>query len=483
MGKFSFMDIMNEISTENAGKGEMVEKVSVFDMEPNNNNFYSMGEIEQLKAGIFALGGVQQNLVLVENPKGSSYKYKVLSGHRRRIASIGLVEEGYKEYEFVPAVVKNNMDSDNEAAVLLLTNSTQRNLSDYEKVMQHMKLKEIIPKLKKRKGIDGRVREIEADFLEVSEGQVSIYNTIGTKLSKDLMDLFQKNVIGISIAYEAAKCDKNCQENIVQVLSEKGKITEDDIRLIVDKWAMEGQLTITDISAEPAAQKAINGSVTDSATLEAEPEGKPEAEEKKNEVIWLRPCKEEFEKAIKAIFEKSPVNTFPKDKMDEILNKYKEGSSNDIGQQLIFERLLPFENDKVQVIHQCGYTVKYLRKNEAIHIPIYYFWKTFREYYKIAENQNTKVETDTTEISGNADNSKTLTVSNVTESATSNKYIFRGGYEVEQVNVLIQQYEQYYNISLMNNDKNKYKYACLLDALEILKTNMEQQAKKTAGKE
>ena len=28
MGKFSFMDIMNEISTEDAGKGEMVEKVS-----------------------------------------------------------------------------------------------------------------------------------------------------------------------------------------------------------------------------------------------------------------------------------------------------------------------------------------------------------------------------------------------------------------------------------------------------------------------
>lgn len=458
MGKFSFMDIMNEISTEDAGKGEMVEKVSVFDMEPNNNNFYSMGEIEQLKAGIFALGGVQQNLVLVENPKGSSYKYKVLSGHRRRIASIELVEEGYKEYEFVPAVVKNNMDSDTEAAVLLLTNSTQRNLSDYEKVMQHMKLKEIIPKLKKRKGIDGRVREIEADFLEVSEGQVSIYNTIGTKLSKDLMDLFQKNVIGISTAYEAAKCDKNCQEKIAQVLHEKGKITEDDIRRIVDKGAMEGQLTIVNIPAESATQKEINKSVTDSVTLEAEPDGEPEAEEKKNEVIWLKPCKEEYEKAIKAIFEKSPVNTF-------------------------FERLLPFENDKVQVIYQCGYTVKYLQKNEAIHIPIYYFWKTFSEYYKIAENQNTKVETDTTEISANADNSKTLTVSDVTESATSSKYIFRGGYEVEQVNVLIQQYEQYYNISLMNNDKNKYKYACLLDALEILKSNMEQQAKEIARKE
>ena len=412
MGKFSFMDIMNEISTEDAGKGEMVEKVSVFDMEPNNNNFYSMGEIEQLKAGIFALGGVQQNLVLVENPKGSSYKYKVLSGHRRRIASIELVEEGYKEYEFVPAVVKNNMDSDTEAAVLLLTNSTQRNLSDYEKVMQHMKLKEIIPKLKKRKGIDGRVREIEADFLEVSEGQVSIYNTIGTKLSKDLMDLFQKNVIGISTAYEAAKCDKNCQEKIAQVLHEKGKITEDDIRRIVDKGAMEGQLTIVNIPAESATQKEINKSVTDSVTLEAEPDGEPEAEEKKNEVIWLKPCKEEYEKAIKAIFEKSPVNTF-------------------------FERLLPFENDKVQVIYQCGYTVKYLQKNEAIHIPIYYFWKTFSEYYKIAENQNTKVETDTTEISANADNSKTLTVSDVTESATSSKYIFRGGYEVEQVNVCL----------------------------------------------
>ena len=58
--------------------------------------------------------------------------------------------------------------------------------------MQHMKLKEIIPKLKKRQGIDGKTRTLEADYLRVSEGQIAIYNTIGTRLDSFLMSVFKK---------------------------------------------------------------------------------------------------------------------------------------------------------------------------------------------------------------------------------------------------------------------------------------------------
>ena len=85
MGKFTLSDLMNDASMELA-KNDTVEQVSVFDIEPNKDNFYGMRDIEKLKESIILLNGVQENLILVKNPSGSSYKYKALAGHRRTLA-------------------------------------------------------------------------------------------------------------------------------------------------------------------------------------------------------------------------------------------------------------------------------------------------------------------------------------------------------------------------------------------------------------
>ena len=79
------------------------EKLSVFDLVPSEDNFYSMREIGELKAAIEIAGKVLQNLVVV--PLGDG-KYKVIAGHRRRLASIELVNGGKPEYEFVPCVIE-----------------------------------------------------------------------------------------------------------------------------------------------------------------------------------------------------------------------------------------------------------------------------------------------------------------------------------------------------------------------------------------
>lgn len=104
---FSIMDMMSDISREEAAEGaESIEKVSVFDIQPNEDNFYEISSIEQLKNSIFSMGGVQQNLLLVRLPAGGRYKYKALAGHRRIYACIELVQEGHREFEHVPAVIK-----------------------------------------------------------------------------------------------------------------------------------------------------------------------------------------------------------------------------------------------------------------------------------------------------------------------------------------------------------------------------------------
>ena len=84
--------------TAPASRPAEIERLSVFDLVPSEDNFYSMNDIEELKSKIELAGKVLQNFIVV--PLGGG-KYKVISGHRRRAACISLVEEGKPEFEFV----------------------------------------------------------------------------------------------------------------------------------------------------------------------------------------------------------------------------------------------------------------------------------------------------------------------------------------------------------------------------------------------
>lgn len=291
---FSIMDMMSDISREEAAEGaETIENVSVFDIQPNEDNFYEISSIEQLKNSIFSMGGVQQNLLLARLPAGGKYRYKALAGHRRIYACIELVQEGRREFEHVPAVIKENIDKDTEDMLLIMTNSTQRELTDWEKVMQHMKLKEIIPKLKKRQGIDGKTRTLEADYLGVSEGQIAIYNTIGTRLDSWLMGMFKKGEIGISLAYEAAKLESERQKQLVQISVNKGSFSEEDIKILNGSSPIKGQMKISEEQVDRESEK-----VTESVTCEKVQNEPVLTEKKVTESDTFTKCSEQKEEQV-----------------------------------------------------------------------------------------------------------------------------------------------------------------------------------------
>ena len=89
MGRFNLNQILNDASRQAAEGGgnttprpaeSEIKKISVFDLVPSEDNFYSMREIEELKAAIEIAGKVLQNLTVVPLENG---KYKVIAGHRR----------------------------------------------------------------------------------------------------------------------------------------------------------------------------------------------------------------------------------------------------------------------------------------------------------------------------------------------------------------------------------------------------------------
>ena len=116
MGKFNLNQILNNASRQAAEGGDNpprpteseIKKISVFDLVPSEDNFYSMREIEELKAAIEIAGKVLQNLTVVPLDGG---KYKVIAGHRRRLASLALVEDGKPQYEFVTCSVEPNEEA------------------------------------------------------------------------------------------------------------------------------------------------------------------------------------------------------------------------------------------------------------------------------------------------------------------------------------------------------------------------------------
>ncbi|WP_261772489.1 ParB/RepB/Spo0J family partition protein [Clostridium botulinum] len=169
MAKFNMIELLNNNSKENINVENKSQKkfktipININELKPSVENFYSTDEVSELKNSIELLG-LQQNLVVKKTEEG----YEIIAGHRRYKALKMLFEEGKKDFEYVPCKVENEKDALKDKLLLIITNSTARELTDYERTVQAEKLKELLTEYKKQEKIPGRIREIVADILNTS---------------------------------------------------------------------------------------------------------------------------------------------------------------------------------------------------------------------------------------------------------------------------------------------------------------------------
>lgn len=217
--KFNLKDLLNE---ESANKSEYrVVMLNVYDLEASDDNFYNTEDVEELKQSIELNGGVKQNLIVTNTNSG---KYRIISGHRRHKALMELAEEGKKEYEKIPCIVEKDLDKDKEQLLLIMSNSTTRVLTDYEKTKQAELLKDILVSIKKKENIPGRTREIIAEILNTSPTNIARMESISKKLTPELKEEFKNEKIGITAAYELSKKPEDIQKEIHDKYKETGKI-------------------------------------------------------------------------------------------------------------------------------------------------------------------------------------------------------------------------------------------------------------------
>lgn len=234
MGKFNLNQLLNSASnaegsgakTEESRPALKVVSLNINDLVPSKDNFYSVENVEELKTSI-EIFGVLQNLTVKPLDNG---KYEIISGHRRHKACKELVAEGKTEFEYVPCGIQSDRDEIKEKILLIMTNSTARELSDWEKMKQAEELRRNFELLKKRENLPGRVRDLVAEALNTSSTQIARLNAIENNLNPEFKEEFKSGKLGTSAAYELSGMSEEQQAAAFEEYKEKGGVKVDEIK-------------------------------------------------------------------------------------------------------------------------------------------------------------------------------------------------------------------------------------------------------------
>lgn len=200
--------------------------LKISDLIPSKDNFYSVNNIAELKSSI-EMFGILQNLTVKPLDGG---KYEIIAGHRRHKACMELVAEGKTEYEYVPCGIQAERDEIKERILLIMTNSTTRELSDWEKMKQAEELRKYFEILKKRDNLPGRVRDLVAEALNTSPTQIARMGAIEKNLTPELAEEFKDGRLGLSAAYELSGMTEEKQKEAYTDYQEKGGLSLNDVR-------------------------------------------------------------------------------------------------------------------------------------------------------------------------------------------------------------------------------------------------------------
>lgn len=235
MGKFNLNQLLNNASMAESGAAGSEEtrrpplkvvSLNIHDLVPSSGNFYSVESIEELKTSI-ELFGVMQNLTVKPLDNG---KYEIISGHRRHKACMELVAEGKSEFEYVPCGIQAERDEIKERILLIMTNSTARELTDWEKMKQAEELRKNFEELKKRENLPGRVRDLVAEALGTSSTQIARLSAIDNNLTPEFKEEYKEGRIGTSAAYELSGMSEEQQKQAFSEYQEKGGVSINEVK-------------------------------------------------------------------------------------------------------------------------------------------------------------------------------------------------------------------------------------------------------------
>lgn len=306
------MSLMENMGLVNKDKDRTIKQIPVNLLVENPDNFYIVGDVEELKNSIIAAGGVRQNLIVEPMKDG---RYMIVSGHRRCKA----VKELLKEQTVgIPDTVPCEISTDHYGNQLLLidTNSTSRDLTAWERVEQYKQLNSLFKYGVMTNQINGRKRDAIAKTLHESTTNIARYSAISNNLRKYYADWMKSGKLGISAAYELSKLTPDRQKDFYEQHMDDDEITLKSIEEFIHP-----------VTEEAPAQEAA---VQEEITVQEE---RPEADEEDTEDISDDDEAEDIEEVPEEVPTKNEPTTRVEDmelpkEYKKLQKEYKKAMSN-----------------------------------------------------------------------------------------------------------------------------------------------------------
>lgn len=229
---FNINAFLNEESKKDLKSDWKPIKISAKKLRPasDKTNFYHAEdkEIKDLAESI-ELIGLQQYPVI--RPIEGTDEYEVIAGHKRRLAILRLLDEGKTEYEMIPCRVEAPDNIRNEL-ILIFTNSTQRERTDYEKMREIERVRELLTEYQKTHELTGRRQSIIAEILGTNKTKVGTLDNINNNLIAPFVEEFAAGKISTSAANEIAGLKPDAQQALYETYKATGSLIAKDAKAL-----------------------------------------------------------------------------------------------------------------------------------------------------------------------------------------------------------------------------------------------------------
>ena len=251
---FDIKEFLNAESKKEIKDDFTIKRIQADKLVPSDKNFYEMdpAEIDSLKETI-ELVGVQENLVV--KPIGNG-KYEIISGHKRHRAVSELLAEGKDISNMLPCKVEDSADEVKNELILIFANSTQRERSDYCKMHEIQRVRELLEEYAKHNDLPGRKRDIIAGILNTSKTTIGRLDNIRRNIIPEFMEEYKSGNISTSAANEIAGASEEGQQQLLEKYKKTGiihakdaaevKAPEENIKAPEEEEQLPGQYNIED---------------------------------------------------------------------------------------------------------------------------------------------------------------------------------------------------------------------------------------------
>lgn len=246
---FDIKDFLNPESKKEMADDFVLKKIPAEKLHPSDKNFYEMdpAEIEALKETI-ELVGVQENLVVKKISAGENAgDYEIIAGHKRHRAVTELLAEGKEVSPLLPCKVESDADGVKNELILIFTNSTQRERSDYCKMQEIQRVRELLDQYAKCNNMPGRKRDVIAGILNTSKSTIGRLDNIRRNIIPDFLEEYKAGKISTSAANEIAGATPEEQHQLLEKYKETGSIKAKEAAQIKEpEQQLPGQVNIED---------------------------------------------------------------------------------------------------------------------------------------------------------------------------------------------------------------------------------------------